>query len=150
MKAVREACLVYRLKAHIAWLDQAVAKLDQDIQTLIVSAPGAGPLTAQILLALMPELGAIGAKRLAALAAFNPVTGPLKGKRCISGGRRRVRSALFIAALHAARRRPDLKAFAERMQSQGESRQIALTASARRLLTRLNAMLRDTTVYNAT
>jgi transposase len=61
-----------------------------------------------------------------------------------------VRSALFIAALHAARRCPDLKAFAERIQSQGKPRKLALIAVARKLLIRLNAMLRDNTEYNAT
>lgn len=163
LKDAREAFMVDSLKAHIAWLDDAVAAADREIDALInrqadlkakarlmTSAPGVGPVAAQILLALMPELGAANPRRLAALAGlapFNHDSGQLKGKRCISGGRRRVRSALFIAALHAARRCPDLKAFAERIQGQGKPRKVALIAVARKLLTRLNAMLRDNAMY---
>lgn len=163
LKDAREAFMVDSLKAHIAWLDDAVAAADREIATLInqqaelkakarlmTSAPGVGPVAAQILLALMPELGASSPKRLAALAGlapFNHDSGQLKGKRCISGGRRRVRSALFIAALHAARRCPDLKAFAQRIQDQGKPRKVALIAVARKLLTRLNAMLRNNQTY---
>lgn len=163
LKTAREAFVVDSLKAHIAWLDDAVDAVDREVDALIdqqaglkaqarlmASAPGVGPVTAQILLALMPELGAINPKRMAALAGlapFNHDSGQLKGKRCISGGRRRVRSALFIAAMHAARRCPDLKAFAERIQSQGKPRKIALIAVARKLLIRLNAMLRDNKPY---
>lgn len=163
LKDAREAFMVDSLKAHIVWLDDAVAAADREIATLInqqaelkakarlmTSAPGVGPVAAQILLALMPELGAASPKRLAALAGlapFNHDSGQLKGKRCISGGRRRVRSALFIAALHAARRCPDLKAFAQRIQAKGKPRKVALIAVARKLLTRLNAMLRNNQTY---
>ena len=60
----------------------------------------------------------------------------------------KARAALFIAALHAARRRPNLKAFADRFQAQGKPRKLALIAVARKLLTRLNAMLRDPSKYD--
>ncbi|XBQ15258.1 MAG: IS110 family transposase [Oceanicaulis sp.] len=163
LKATGEPILIDSLKAHIAWLDGAISAIEREIAVLIAAtelndqarllatAPGVGPVTAQVLLALMPELGASTPKRLAALAGlapFNHDSGQLKGKRCISGGRRRVRSALFIAAMIAARLCPDLKAFADRIQAQGKPRKLALIAVARKLLTRLNAMLRDQTAYS--
>ena len=117
---------------------------------LLASAPGIGPVAAQVLLALMPELGQANPKQLASLAGlapFNHDSGQLKGKRCISGGRARVRRALYMAALIAARTCPDLKAFADRVTQNAKVRKVALIATARKILIRLNAMLRDETEY---
>jgi transposase len=163
LKAARDGFVAARIQAHIDWLDGAVAAAEREISQLVAnhqtlreqakllsSAPGVGPVTAQVLLALMPELGRASPKRLAALAGlapFNHDSGQLRGRRCISGGRRRVRCALFVAALHAARRCPDLKAFADRITQTSKARKVALIAVARKLLIRLNAMLRDQTTY---
>lgn len=154
------------LKAVIADLSRSIAHLEAEIRQhiqshdslrqqarLLASAPGIGPVAAHVLLALMPELGHSNPKRLAALAGlapFNHDSGQLKGKRCISGGRARVRRALYMAALIAARTCPDLKAFADRITHSAKARKVALIATARKLLVRLNAMLRDGDVYKAT
>lgn len=119
---------------------------------LLIGAPGVGPVTVNILLALMPELGRAKPKRLAALAGlapFNHDSGQLKGKRCISGGRRRVRQALYIAAMNAVKSCPDLKAFANRILAAGKPKKVAIIAVARKLLMRLNAMIRDQAQYAA-
>lgn len=153
------------MEAAITYLGAAISRLEAEIQRhiqsheslrrqarLLASAPGIGPVAAQILLALMPELGHTNPKRLAALAGlapFNHDSGQLKGKRCISGGRARVRKALYMAALIAARTCPSLKAFADRITQAAKARKVALIAVARKLLIRLNAMLRDKTVYHA-
>jgi transposase len=165
LKAARDGFVAASIQAHIDWLDEAIAAAEREISQLVAnhqtlreqakllsSAPGVGPVTAQVLLALMPELGSASPKRLAALAGlapFNHDSGQLRGRRCISGGRRRVRCALFVAALHAARRCPDLKAFADRITQTSKARKVALIAVARKLLIRLNAMLRDQTPYRA-
>lgn len=165
---IAEACdpLVRQdMAATIAYLDGAISRLETEIRRhiqsheslrrqarLLASAPGIGPVAAQILLALMPELGHTSPKRLAALAGlapFNHDSGQLKGKRCISGGRARVRKALYMAALMAARTCPDLKAFADRITQSAKARKVALIAVARKLLIRLNAMLRDEAIYQA-
>lgn len=153
------------LKQAIAHLGEAIARLEAEIQRhiqshgslrqqarLLATAPGIGPVAAQILLALMPELGHTNPKRLAALAGlapFNHDSGQLKGRRCISGGRARVRKALYMAALVAARTCPSLKAFADRITQSAKARKVALIATARKLLIRLNAMLRDGNAYQA-
>jgi len=153
------------IEQAIACLSAAIARIDAEIKRhiqshdtlrqqarLLASAPGIGPVAAQILLALMPELGHTNPKRLAALAGlapFNHDSGQLKGKRCISGGRTRVRKALYMAALSAARTCPSLKAFADRITQSAKVRKVALIAVARKLLVRLNAMLRDGNVYQA-
>ena len=154
------------LEAAITRLGEAIARVEAEIQRhvkaqrelrdqarLLASAPGIGPVSAQVLLALMPELGRTGPKRLSALAGlapFNHDSGKLKGQRCIAGGRARVRKALYMAALIAARACPDLKAFADRITKTAKARKIALIATARKLLIRLNAMLRDNVPYRAT
>lgn len=163
LDAERDSFIKDCIKAQITRLGAAIASVESEMDRLVrasetlqkqasilASAPGVGPVAARVLLALMPELGRISPKRLAALAGlapFNHDSGLLKGKRCISGGRRRVRCALFIAAMHAARRCPDLKAFAERVSKNANARKVALIAVARKLLVRLNAMLRDNAPY---
>lgn len=151
------------LEEAICHLSRAIARIEAEIERqiqqndalrdqarILASAPGVGPVTAQILLALMPELGNSNPKRLAALAGlapFNHDSGKLKGIRCISGGRARVRRALFMAAMRAARINPTLKAFADRITSASKVRKVAIIATARKLLTILNAMLRENATF---
>ena len=166
LEAAREPCVREQIADHIAQLATAITAMEAQMDRLVAAsttlndqaailatAPGIGPVAARVLLALMPELGRTTPKRLAALAGlapFNHDSGQLKGRRCIAGGRRRVRAALFIAAMHAARRCPDLKAFAERITDTAGARKVALIAVARKLLIRLNAMIRDQTPYRPT
>ena len=94
----------------------------------------------------MPELGALDKKKIASLAGLAPYarqSGQWKGKSMIAGGRKAVRSALFLAALTACRHNRTLKAFRDRLVEAGKPKMVAIIAAARKLLIILNAMLRD-------
>jgi transposase len=117
---------------------------------LMRSAPGIGPVACMQLIAQMPELGLVGPKQLAALAGlapFNVDSGIYRGKRAIGGGRKRVRDALYMAALNAVRRDGCFKTFYQKLRAAGKPAKLALIAVARKLLTVLNAMLRDRKIY---
>lgn len=147
------------LEEHIAWLQKAIADLDKEIQKYVrqselwkdkaerlQSVPGVGPVTASTLLAELPELGLLDRKRIAALvgvAPFNNDSGPRRGKRRVKGGRSTVRQVLYMAALSASIHNPVLHAFYQQMIRRGKEKKVALTACMRKLLTFLNAMMRD-------
>lgn len=119
---------------------------------LIRSVPGVGPVACMQLIAQMPELGQVGPKQIAALAGLAPLnvdSGTHRGKRSIGGGRKRVRDALYMAALNAVRRSGSFKTFYQRLRTAGKPAKLALIAVARKLLTTLNAMLRDQKPYLA-
>jgi transposase len=113
---------------------------------LLTSMPGIGNTVAYTLLGDLPELGSLSRKQIAALtgvAPFNRDSGRMRGKRRIRGGRASVRTALFLSAMSAVRFNPDIKCFYERLVNSGKHRKIALTACIRKIVTALNAMLRD-------
>jgi transposase len=115
-------------------------------EDLLASVPGVGKIIARTLLAELPELGTLDRRKVAALVGLAPWTrqsGKWKGKSFIGGGRADVRSTLFLGAMVAARRNPDLKAFRDRLVAAGKPKLVALVATARKLLTILNAILRD-------
>lgn len=140
-------------------LEKELSEIDQDIddavrgspawrekEDLLSSVPGVGDVTARTLLAELPELGALTRREIASLAGLAPYTrqsGQWKGKSFISGGRASVRCALYMAAVSAARCNKALKPFYERLLAAGKSKKLALIAVARKLLTILNAILRD-------
>jgi transposase len=144
--------------AHIAWLDQHVATLDDDLdttlraspvwrerETLYRSVPGIGPVCARTLVLDLPELGTLSRQRIAALvgvAPFNRDSGTLRGTRTTWGGRAHVRATLYMSALVAVRYNPVLKAFYQRLCTAGKAKKVALTACMRKLLTILNAMVK--------
>ena len=102
------------------------------------------------LLAQLPEVRTLDRKQIASLAGLAPYTrqsGTWKGKSMISGGRKTVRTALFMAAMVAGRFNPVLKAFRDRLIDAGKPKMVALIAVARKLLTILNAILRDKTPW---
>lgn len=148
-----------QIKTHIGWLRRQIAKIDEDIDgtirrsplwrakdDLLRSVPGVGSKTSQTLLVLLPELGTLTPKQIAALvgvAPFNRDSGRLRGRRRIWGGRARVRTALYMAALVGSRRNPTLKAFHARLRAAGKAPKVAIVACMRKLLTILNAMVRD-------
>lgn len=118
----------------------------RDKEDLLASVPGIGSIIARTLIAELPELGALDRKKIAALAGLAPFTrqsGQWRGRSFIGGGRTAVRSALFMGAMSARRHNPVLKAFFERLVAAGKARMVALIAVARKLLTILNAILRD-------
>jgi transposase len=115
-------------------------------EDLLSSVPGVGSKTARVLLCELPELGALDRRQVASLAGLAPYvrqSGKWKGKSVIAGGRAPVRSALYMAALSASRYNPVLKPFYQRLLQSGKPKMVALIAVARRLLTALNAILRD-------
>jgi len=140
---------IAEIEAAISALIKAEPELTDDAQ-LMRSLPGVGPVACMQLITQMPELGHIGPKEAAALAGlapFNVDSGAYRGKRKISGGRKRVRDALYMAALNAVRRADHFKAFYTRLRQAGKPAKLALIAVARKLLTTLNAMMRDRKAY---
>jgi transposase len=108
--------------------------------------PGVGPITASTLIAELPELGHLDRRQIAALvgvAPFNRDSGTLRGRRTIHGGRRPVRRALDMATITATRHNPALVTFYQRLRANGHPKKVALIAALRKLLTILNAILRD-------
>ena len=147
------------LTEHIAWLERAVERVEAEAraalraepvwrerEALLRSAPGVGPTLALTLLAELPELGRLDRRRIAALvgvAPYNRDSGARRGQRRIWGGRAAVRAALYMAALSAARWNPAIRACYERLRAAGKPAKVALVACMRKLLTILNALLRD-------
>ena len=124
----------------------------RDKEDLLASVPGIGKTIARTLLAELPELGSLSPKQIAALAGLAPYTrqsGKWRGKSFIGGGRPAVRAALFIGAMVAARFNPTLKAFRDRLVANGKPKLVALVATARKLLTILNAIIRDQRPWQA-
>lgn len=115
-------------------------------ENLLTSVPGVGPKVARTLIAEMPELGSLDRREIASLAGLAPFTrqsGKWKGKSFIGGGRSQVRPALFMAALVAIKHNPVLKAFRDRLVAAGKPKIVAVVATMRKLLTILNAIIRD-------
>ena len=111
----------------------------------LTAISGVGPRTAALLLAQMPELGTLNrreAAALAGLAPFNHDSGKHRGQRSIFGGRRAVRTGLYMAALVAARHNPILATFYQRLRAAGKPPKLALTATMRKLLLVLNSALK--------
>lgn len=158
-----DSTMADRIGRLIEVLDNEIAEIEADISALIKtepevaddaqlmrSLPGVGPVTCMQLIAQMPELGKVGPKQVAALAGlapFNVDSGAYRGKRKIVGGRKRVRDALYMAALNAVRRADPFKAFYARLRQAGKPAKLALIAVARKLLTVLNAIMRDRKPY---
>jgi transposase len=113
---------------------------------LLRSVPGVGDIVARTLIADLPELGCLDRKQIAALVGVAPLnrdSGKMRGKRTTWGGRAKVRSVLYMAALVASRHNPVLADFYQRLVSAGKAKKLAITAVMRKLLTILNAMIRD-------
>jgi transposase len=118
----------------------------RETENLLQSVPGVGPITASRLIVELPELGQLDRRQIAALvgvAPFNRDSGTLRGRRMIRGGRRPVRRALYLAALTATRHNRVLLTFYQRLRTTGHRPKVALVAALRKLLTILNAILRD-------
>lgn len=152
------------LKEHIAWLDERIVRIDAELahalrlsqvwrekDDLLQAIPGVGKVTRATLLALLPELGGLNGKEIAALAGvapFNRDSGKHQGERIVWGGRSQVRRVLYMAAVSAARCNPVIRAFYQRLRSQGKPAKVALTACMRKLLVIMNSMLKHRTPWN--
>jgi transposase len=147
------------VKSVLEFLDKRLRRLDDELDQLIrqspawqektrllKSVPGVGDQTARVLIAELPELGNCSRQQIAALAGLAPMncdSGQWRGRRHIRGGRATVRSSLYMATLSAIRGNRLLRPYYLRLRSTGKSAKVALTACMRKLLTILNAMLRD-------
>lgn len=144
--------LIKLLEKQIDQCEQAISEwiaqdavLSQQAQRL-QSIPGVGPIVAATVLAEMPELGQLtkpAAAALAGLAPYNQDSGDYQGPRHIGGGRRSVRTALFMATLSAVRHDRILKEFYQRLRANGKKPLVALTACMRKLIVLMNQLLKN-------
>jgi len=137
---------------QIEALQAAIDKLIEQSAALatarerLCEVKGVGSQTSAMLLAHLPELGRIGRTQISALAGlapFNRDSGKTTKKRYIQGGRSKVRRALYLAALSAARSNPNLKPVYQRLRAAGKPVKLALIAIARKLLIHLNSIMSD-------
>jgi transposase len=147
----------------IKWFEKQLEEIDSDIDIavkgssawrekddLLRSVPGVGKVLSRTLLSLVPELGALGKKQLAALVGVAPLnrdSGMQRGRRSVWGGRANVRAVLYMGALVAARFNPTIRTFHARLRASGKLPKVALVACMRKLLTILNAIVRDRTPW---
>ena len=152
-----------RIQPHIVWLQRELKDLDKDLSgtlrqsplwreqdQLLQSVPGVGPVLSLTLLAQLPELGTLNRKQIAALVGVAPLnrdSGTLRGKRTVWGGRATVRAALYMGALVATRWNSTLRIFYQRLCDKGKPKKVALTACMHKLLTILNAILKNRTPW---
>ena len=150
--------------AHIKWLEKRLKDVDGGLRKFIEaspvwrvkdkilqSTPGVGPVLSLTLIANLPELGSLNRKQIAALVGVAPLnrdSGFFRGSRSVWGGRAHVRAVLYMSTLAAVRCNPALKAFHQRLIEAGKKPKVALTACMRKLLTILNAMVRDQTAWS--
>ena len=159
LEGLLDPALRRMLKARIRTLQANCAKIEEVMEELVEADEdlkgksevmqansGFGPQCAHTLLCQMPELGLVNGKdaaALAGLAPYNNDSGKFRGKRRVRGGRKKVRTALYMAALSASRYNPIFVKLKAKMQSDGKSGKVILIAIARRLLVILNAQIRD-------
>jgi len=151
------------IKEHLQWLDNQLKKVDEDLDKFIgnnpelrrkteitMSVPGVGPVFSRALVSYLPELGTVNNKKISALvgvAPFNCDSGLLKGKRIIWGGRHHIRSILYMSTLTATRFNPVIRSFYQRLLQAGKSKKLAITACMRKLITILNTMVKNDTLW---
>jgi transposase len=142
----------------VRWLERRIHDADADLTTtiqqspfwratddLLRSVPGIGPITSGLLIALLPELGALSRREIASLVGVAPLnrdSGQQRGRRVVWGGRASVRAPLYMATLVATRYNPVIRTFYQRLRAGGKPPLVALVAAMRKLLTILNAMLK--------
>lgn len=151
------------IKAHVEWLEQQIDRLDIDLTAGLRSSPawrakdellrsfkGIGPVSSRTLIIQLPELGQLDRRAITALvglAPFNRDSGVMRGRRSIYGGRSHVRSVLYMAATTAIRSNPVIRDFYQRLKARGKPHKVAMVACMRKMLTILNAMVRQSTPW---
>lgn len=147
------------IETHLGWLSEELNKLGKEIRQwqkskavweekarLLETAPGVGAVVSATLVGFLPELGVLDRRKIAALvgvAPFNCDSDVRKGKRSVWGGRAQVRSALYMSVMAGIRCNAQIRSFYQRLREQGKPAKVALVACLRKLLTMLNAMIRD-------
>ncbi len=148
----------------IALFDSQIGALDRQLAasikanrtmarkyTVLSSVPGIGPVSAASLIADLPELGTLTRRQIASLvglAPFNRDSGAMRGRRTIWGGRRALRTGLYMPALTASRSNWVYKAFKAKLEAQGKPQKLILTAIMRKMIVTMNAMIRDDKLWN--
>ena len=146
------------VEAHIEWLEEALSDINDDLEcrikhspswlkknNLLKSVPGVGKVVSYTILIELPELESLNRRKIAALVGVAPLnrdSGTMRGRRTVGGGRAKLRSTLYMAALVASRCNPIIAAFYQRLVDAGKAKKVALVACMRKLLTILNAMMR--------
>jgi transposase len=152
-----------QILAEIAHLEQAISELDARLAAAIAadrelsarravfeSVKGIGPVTAAMLVTVLPELGQLTHKQIAKLVGVAPMadqSGRVDGPRHCVAGRSDVRTRLYLPTLTATRCNPVIKAFFKRLRAKGKPHKVAMMACMRKLLSILNAMARDNTPW---
>lgn len=152
------------IKENLAWLKERLNGINDELNKsirnspvwrekddLLQSVPGIGPVASATLLSQLPELGMLNRKQIAALVGVAPLnrdSGMMRGKRSVWGGRAGIRCALYMATLVATRFNPIISAFYHRLCNAGKAHKVALTACMHKLLTILNAMMKNRTHWS--
>ena len=153
------------IQKHIKWLERSLEDINKDIDKTIKKSPtwrendkilqsfrGIGPIVSASLLCDLPELGTLNRKKIATLVGVAPLncdSGRFRGRRRIKGGRANVRRKLYMAAVASIRHNPMIKDFYNRLIDAGKPPKLALTACMRKILTILNAMMKNRTYWIA-
>ena len=151
------------IEAHIKWLEKTLSDINDDLErrikrspswlekdNLLKSVPGVGKVVSSSLLIELPELGKLNRRKIAALVGVAPLnrdSGTMRGRRTVWGGRAKLRSTLYMAALVASRHNPIIAAFYQRLVNAGKAKKVALVACMRKLLIILNAMMRTMSAW---
>lgn len=149
------------IRAHSRWLEARLKERNRDLdrmlrnsplwreqEDLLRSVPGVGPVLCAILLAGLPELGRLNRREIAALVGVAPLnhdSGTLRGRRTVWGGRASLRAAPYMGTLVGVRYNPVLRTLYRRLLERGKAKKVALVACMRKLITILNAMLKNRT-----
>ena len=155
--------LVSSINRHLEWLQDEISAISQQIaerqknhpvwqerKRILETAPGVAATSSATLTAYLPELGQLDRKKIAALAGVAPLnrdSGQQQGARSIWGGRREVRTALYMCTLTSIRCNPAIRDFYRQLRARGKKPKVALVACMRKLLVTLNAMVRDGTEW---
>lgn len=154
-----------QIKAHIDWLEECIAELDEQLKALLQSSapwqakddilqsvPGIGPVVSFSMIADLPELGTLNRQQISKLVGVAPLnrdSGQQRGTRHIYGGRAELRRVLYMAALSASRHNLVIKEFYERLCAKQKPFKVVITACMRKLLSIINVMVRDNTRWKS-
>jgi transposase len=152
------------IQEHLKWLQKSLKQLNKDLERTVKQSPlwresddllqsmrGVGPVLSTTLLADLPELGTLNRKEIAALVGVAPLnrdSGTLSQRRFIWGGRKNVRAVLYMSTLAGIRWNPVIRSFYQRLRAAGKVKKVAITACMRKLLTILNAMMKNRSRWN--
>jgi len=151
--------LLKLLDKEIAWINDKLAKEIAEVTEwrrtyeILSSTPGIGDGVAFTLLGELPELGRLSSRQISALcglAPYNRDSGSMRGKRRIKGGRAPIRTVLYMAMLSAIQHNKIMKSFYQKLVAQGKHKKVAITACMRKMITILNAMVRDNQEWQST